>query len=72
MHTQTMTKTGAETYVTKLFSKYDIDGYVELFSGPHYSKHTTPKEFDHLIGPFKATRDVKKMRTGELCAADAI
>ena len=64
-----MAKSTTDDYLSKLFSKYDIDGYVELFSGPHYNKQTTPKEFDHLIGPFKVTRDVKTMRTGETVVA---
>lgn len=59
-----MTAASTNEYVRKLLAKYDIDGYIELFGGPHYTKQVTPKDFDHLIAPFKTTRDVKAIATG--------
>lgn len=51
-------------FVSTIMTKHNIDGYRELFDGPHYVKQTAPVDFDHLIGPFKTTRDVKQIPTG--------
>lgn len=57
------TNNKTDDYVNGLLSKYDIDGYRELFAGPYYAKQTAPKDFDHLINPFKTKIDVKRMPT---------
>ena len=53
-------------FVADLLTKYGLDVYKTQFEQPQYSKNNLPKDFDHLIAPFKISKEAKRIRSGSL------
>lgn len=53
-------------FVAGLLTKYSLDLYKAQFQQPQYSKNNLPKDFDHLIAPFKISKEAKRIRCGLL------